>query len=79
MIQATMFQAETRLSELVRKAQGGEKLIITSGRDKRPVAEISALDPSRERRLGVCHNPNFELPPDFNAPEEDEIRLWKRD
>jgi hypothetical protein len=36
MITATIYEAKTNLSELVKQAQKGETVIITSGRDRTP-------------------------------------------
>ena len=77
MIQATMFEAKTNLSELVRKAQLGEKVILTNGRDKTPVAEIVALEPLKERPMGLFYNPNFEIPADFDEMSPEELSLWE--
>ena len=59
MVQATMFEAKTNLSELVRRAQLGEKVILTNGRDKVPVAEIVALEPLKKRPLGGFPSPDL--------------------
>ncbi len=53
MIMAKIFEAKTNLSELLRKAQEGETVIITSGRDKIPVARLEAIHPVGKKRLGV--------------------------
>ena len=76
MIQATMFEAKTRLSELVRKAQLGEKVILTNGREKVAVAEIVALEPLKERPFDLFHDPHFEIPADFDELSSEELRLW---
>jgi antitoxin (DNA-binding transcriptional repressor) of toxin-antitoxin stability system len=77
MIHATMLQAKTQLSALVRKAQLGEKVILTTGREKTPIAEIVALQPLKERPLGLFYNPKFELPDDFFDPlPKEELKLW---
>ena len=78
MITATMFEAKTKLSELVRKAQEGETVIITSGREKKPVARIEPFEAApKKRRLGLLYNPNFELTDAFWEPlPEEELRLW---
>ena len=68
MVTATIFEAKTNLSSLVKKAQSGETVIITSGRDKIPVAKLEALEPVKKQRLGVCYNPNFELTEAFWEP-----------
>ena len=80
MISATMFEAKTNLSELVKKAQAGETVIITSGREKTPVAKLLAIEPVKKQRLGLLYNPDFQLPADFFEPmSEDELRLWEGD
>ena len=44
MITATIFEAKTKLSELVKKACAGETVIITSGRKKIPVARLEPIN-----------------------------------
>ena len=62
MISATMFEAKTKLSELVKQAQKGETVIITSGREKKPVAKLEAIKPVKKKsRLGFMEIPGFEL------------------
>ncbi len=77
MIEATMFEAKTKLSELVKKAQRGEKIVLTTGRKKTPVAEIVALKPVKRRALGVFYQPGFEIPADFDELPEAELRAWR--
>jgi prevent-host-death family protein len=77
MISATIFEAKTKLSELVAKAQEGETVIITSGREKKPVARLAAVEPVRKKRLDALPTPDFELPETFFDPlPEEELRLW---
>ena len=77
MISATIFEAKTKLSELVKKAQKGEIVIITSGRDKIPVAKLEAIHPVGKKRLGVLETPGFKLTDAFFEPlPEDELRFW---
>jgi prevent-host-death family protein len=61
MASATIFEAKTNLSELIKKAQAGEKVIITSGREKTPVAEIKPIAVQKPQRLGFLSHLN--LPP----------------
>lgn len=69
MVTATMFEAKTRLSELVKRAQQGETVIITSGREKKPVARIEPFEPApKKRRLGLLYDPNLELTSAFWEP-----------
>ena len=77
MIRATIYEAKTNLSELIKKAQKGETIIITSGRDKTPVAKIEALHPVGKKRLGTLLTPGFVLADSFFEPlPEDELRRW---
>ena len=77
MIKATIYEAKTNLSELVKKAQKGETIIITSGRGKTPVAKIEALHPIGKKRLGALLTPGFVLGDSFFEPlPEEELRSW---
>jgi len=76
MAQATMFEAKTQLSDLVRRAQRGEKVLLTSGRSKVPVAEIVAIKPQTERVFGQFLQPNFRIPADFDEVPETELAGW---
>jgi prevent-host-death family protein len=77
MITATIFEAKTNLSELLKRAQQGETVIITSGREKTPVARLEAIHPIGKKRLGVLLTPEFVLTDAFFEPlPEEELRLW---
>ncbi len=77
---ATIFEAKTNLSELIKKVQAGETVVITSGRDKTPVAKLEAVEPKKPQRLGAAYDPTFELPESFWDPlPEEELRLWEGD
>lgn len=77
MIKASIFEAKTNLSDLVRKAQKGEVVIITSGRSKTPVARLEAIHPVAKKRLGVLNTPGFLLTGAFFEPlPEEDLRLW---
>jgi len=77
MITATIYEAKTNLSELVKKAQKGETVIITSGRDKTPVAKLEAIHPVGKKRLGALETPGFVLSDQFFEPlPEEEFRRW---
>ena len=78
MITATIFEAKTNLSDLLKQAQQGETVIITSGRDKTPVAKLVAIEATPKRRLGILETPGFKLPEDFFEPlPEEDLRLWE--
>jgi prevent-host-death family protein len=77
MISATIFEAKTNLSELLKEAGKGEEVIITSGRAKTPIARLEAIAPQKKKRLGVLETPGFVLAPAFFEPlPDDELRLW---
>lgn len=77
MIQATMFEAKTQLSELVKRAQRGERIVLTTGRKKMPVAEIVALKPVKERVFDLFHQPDFQIPADFDELPEADLKAWR--
>jgi antitoxin (DNA-binding transcriptional repressor) of toxin-antitoxin stability system len=61
----------------VKSAQRGETVVITSGRDKTPVARLEAIEPVRKKRLGALETPGFVLPDAFFEPlPEKELKLW---
>ncbi len=79
-MQATILEAKTHLSALLRKAQAGEKVILTMGREKTPVAELVPIQPLKKRPLGMFRMPNCELSLDYDFTEpmpEEELRLWE--
>lgn len=77
MIKASIFEAKTNLSNLVKQAQKGELVTITSGRGKIPVARLEAIQPVVKKRLGVLETPGFVLSERFFEPlPEEELGLW---
>jgi prevent-host-death family protein len=78
MITASIFEAKTKLSSLLKEAEKGEVVIITSGRTKTPVARLEAIQPVTKKRLGALETPGFVLSAKFFEPlPEDELRLWE--
>jgi antitoxin (DNA-binding transcriptional repressor) of toxin-antitoxin stability system len=77
MIEATMFEAKTQLSNLVKRAQQGEKIVLTTGRNRIPVAEIVALNPAKERAFDLFPHPEFDIPADFDELSEGELAAWR--
>jgi prevent-host-death family protein len=77
MITATIFEAKTNLSNLVKQARKGEAVTITSGRAKTPVARLEAIHPVAKKRLGALETPGFVLSEQFFEPlPELELRIW---
>jgi prevent-host-death family protein len=61
-------EAKARFSELLRRASGGEEIVIA--RDHRPVARLTAMPPAATRRPGSGRG-LFKMSPDFDAPLPD--------
>ena len=77
MITASIFEAKTNLSNLLKETQKGEVVIITSGRSRTPVARIEAIQPIAKKRLGALETSGFVLSDKFFEPlPEEELRLW---
>ena len=77
MITASIFEAKTNLSSLLKETQKGEVVIITSGRSRTPVARIEAIQPVAKKRLGAHDTPGFVLSEQLFEPlPEEELRLW---
>jgi prevent-host-death family protein len=74
---ATIFEAKTNLSELIQRAQQGEEILITSGREHKPVARLVAVDPNPvSHRIGFLEGQG-DIGPEFWDPlPEDELLLW---
>ena len=71
MRKVNIYEAKTRLSQLVARASAGEDIVIA--RAGRPVARLTRLEPqARKRRLGVLDG-RFRIPDDFNRPLPDRI------
>jgi prevent-host-death family protein len=80
MITASIFQAKTNLSQLVKEVQKGEVVTITSGRARTPVARLEPIQPVAKKRLGALETPGFVLSEQFFGPlPEEELRLWSGD
>jgi prevent-host-death family protein len=74
---ATIFEAKTNLSELIRRAQNGEEVQITSGRTHKPVARLVAVAPApASRRLGFLEGQGDVGAEFFEPLEANELRLW---
>jgi len=62
----------------VARAQKGEEVIITSGRDRKPVARVVAFNKAKTTgRTPGLFKGVFTIRHDFDAPlPEDELRFW---
>ncbi len=70
-------EAKTRLSELIRRVEAGEEIVIRRGRT--PVARLIAEHPTPIRPPGALRG-RVRMADDFDAPltEFDDYRLGKR-
>jgi antitoxin (DNA-binding transcriptional repressor) of toxin-antitoxin stability system len=68
MTTATIFEAKTNLSALLKQVQKGKTVIITSGRKKTPVAKLEPIEPVIKKRLGAMYDPDFVLGDAFWEP-----------
>lgn len=83
-MEATMHEAKTNLSKLVKRALAGEEVILTHGRAQTPIARIVPIEPSqastlKERPIGLFA---AEMGPfsdyDWSEPmSEEELALWE--
>jgi len=74
-ITVTIFEAKTNLSELLKKVRAGETVIITSGREKTPIAKLEAIQPVEKKRLGILQDTTFRLTEAFWEPLPEEELL----
>lgn len=66
MLQVDMHEAETRLSQLVGLAEGGERVVIA--RDGIPVVELARLTAADINRRGGQWKGNARIAEDFDMP-----------
>ena len=70
-MQVNIYEAKTRLSQLVDEAASGRDVVIA--RAGRPVARLTRLaSPSSKRKLGLLDG-KCRIPDDFNAPLPDGV------
>ncbi len=65
-----MHQAKTHLSDLVRRAESGEEVVIARG--GKPVARLVAIATAPAQRLGLDQG-TFAVPDDFDAPLPEDV------
>jgi prevent-host-death family protein len=72
MRKVNIYEAKTRLSQLVQEAASGRDVVIA--RAGRPVARLTRLaGAGGKRRLGVLDG-RFRIPDDFNRPLPEEVQ-----
>ena len=78
-MEATMHEAKTQLSKLVKRALAGEEVILTRGRKRTPAVKLVAVAPApkRERPIGL-YKGQIDIGPEFFEPlPEEELALWE--
>jgi prevent-host-death family protein len=71
MTKVNIYEAKTRLSQLVEEAASGRDVVIA--RAGRPVARLTRLARTGgKRRLGILDG-RFRIPDDFNRPLPDDV------
>lgn len=65
MITVNMHEAKSRLSELVRMVEAGEKVVLA--RNGTPVVELVMAEPPKKREGGLLKGQVW-ISPDFDAP-----------
>ena len=75
MAKLSIHEAKAQFSDLMRRVEGGETIVIT--RHSRPVVEMKPVESHRsERRLGAFEG-WFEVPEDAFAPlTEENLKDW---
>ena len=78
MKKVNIYEAKTRLSQLVEEVASGHDVVIA--RAGRPVARLTRLSgASRKRQLGILDG-QFRIPDDFNRPlPDDTLRSFEGD
>jgi prevent-host-death family protein len=66
-------EAKSRLSELLVRVEGGEEIVIA--RAGKPIAQLTAVTPPRDRSFGIMH---LSVPESFfdHLPES-ELAAWE--
>ena len=70
MPEATVHEAKTHLSRLLRRVEAGEEFVILRGR--KPVARLVPVGAPRRREFGIDRG-LFTVPDDFDDPLPDDL------
>jgi prevent-host-death family protein len=73
----SLYEAKTRLSELVEQAAAGREIVIAkSGKPKARLVPLAPKDTRRRRRPGLGKGRGIWIAPDFDAPLPPELFRW---
>jgi prevent-host-death family protein len=70
MTEVGVHETKTHLSDLLRRVEAGEDIVITRGGE--PVARLVAVEPARPRVFGLDEGV-FEVPDDFDEALPDDV------
>ncbi len=74
----TTLQAKTQFSKLLMMAQAGQEVVITSGREKKPVAKLIPVERKRGIQIGLLRDIVPPITSDLFEPlPEEELRAWE--
>ena len=74
----TTLQAKTQFSKLLMMAQAGQEVVITSGREKKPVAKLIPVERKRGIQIGLLKDIVPPITSDLFEPlPEEELRAWE--
>lgn len=76
MITATIHQAKTQFSQLLKRAAEGEEVLIVKGRKATPIARLTAVAPVEKKPIGALKGRGFIGPEFWDPLPEDELALW---
>ena len=69
-MEVSIYTARQQLSELIKRAEAGEEIIIT--RHNHPVAKLIKAQPKKKRQLGLYRDRQVVIDPDWWKPMTDE-------
>ena len=73
-IKVTIPQADQQFSQLMKSVLQGEEIIICEDSDNGiPIARITAIHPTKQKRIPGQDRDKIVIAPDFNAPLPDDI------
>ncbi len=74
----TTLEAKTQLSKLLAMVRAGEEVVITAGRERKPVAKLVPVEPKRGIRIGLMKDIMPPITSDLFEPlPEEELRAWE--
>lgn len=74
-MQINVYEAKTKLSELLKRAEAGEDVVIA--RAGKPVAKLVPIKQRRQPREPGILKGHIWIAPDFDEPDEELIRLFE--